>query len=218
MEDYANSHSLPGLVEEYSEGNYSDGEQFAQLSVMPTPHKFWRNDKTMEFSNLSRFGMTFAIAFWEYRRKMYAWTKNTDTVKRGTALFAENHLHRETRDRRNNAARTLAEACCRQGKRNGHAQSAERRSSHRAQGVKPVLANAGRCLGSRVEPLTQWSRSGSGLRCFAALSLQDAFVTRQTEPPHCLVILSRNYGHILRRISSQACHGKTTAKGLTHGA
>jgi hypothetical protein len=25
---------------------------------MPTPHKFWRNDKTMEFSKLSQFGLT----------------------------------------------------------------------------------------------------------------------------------------------------------------
>jgi hypothetical protein len=37
------------------------GEQFAQLNVMPTPHKFWRNDKTMEFSNLSRFGLTLRL-------------------------------------------------------------------------------------------------------------------------------------------------------------
>ena len=39
-------------------GGYLDGEQSAQLSVMPTPAKFWRNDKTMEFSNLSQFGLT----------------------------------------------------------------------------------------------------------------------------------------------------------------
>lgn len=46
------------LVEAYLEENSWDGEPFAQLSVMPTQHKFWRNDKTMEFSNLSRFGLT----------------------------------------------------------------------------------------------------------------------------------------------------------------
>jgi len=46
---------------EFSEENCLDGEPFAQLNVMPTPHKFWRNDKTMEFLNLSRFGLTCKI-------------------------------------------------------------------------------------------------------------------------------------------------------------
>lgn len=49
------------LAEEYSADTSLDGEQFAQLNVMPTPHKFWRSDKTMEFSNLSRFGLTCAV-------------------------------------------------------------------------------------------------------------------------------------------------------------
>lgn len=48
------------LAEEYSVGTSLAGEQFAQLNVMPTPHKFSRNDKTMEFSDLSRFGLTYA--------------------------------------------------------------------------------------------------------------------------------------------------------------
>lgn len=49
------------LAEEYSEDTSLAGEQFAQLNVMPTPHKFSRNDKTMEFSDLSRFGLTCAV-------------------------------------------------------------------------------------------------------------------------------------------------------------
>lgn len=49
------------LAEEYSVGTSLAGEQFAQLSVMPTPHKFSRNDKMMEFSDLSRFGLTCAV-------------------------------------------------------------------------------------------------------------------------------------------------------------
>lgn len=49
------------LVEEYSEGICSDGEPFAQLNVMPTPHKFWRNDKTIDCSSLSRFGLTLRL-------------------------------------------------------------------------------------------------------------------------------------------------------------
>ena len=46
------------LVEEYSAAHCSDGEPSAQLNVMPTLHKFWHNDKTIEHSDLSRFGLT----------------------------------------------------------------------------------------------------------------------------------------------------------------
>ena len=49
------------LVAEYSAGTCLDGEPSVPLSVMPTPHKFWRNDKTMEPSQLSRFGLTCAV-------------------------------------------------------------------------------------------------------------------------------------------------------------
>jgi hypothetical protein len=49
------------LVEEFSAGTCSDGEPSAQLNVMPTQHKFWRSDKTMEPSDLSRFGLTCAV-------------------------------------------------------------------------------------------------------------------------------------------------------------
>lgn len=49
------------LAEEYSADTSLAGEQFAQLNVMPTPHKFSRNDKTMESSDLSRFGLTCAV-------------------------------------------------------------------------------------------------------------------------------------------------------------
>ena len=49
------------LVVEYSDRISWDGIQSAQLSVMPTQHKFWRNDKTMEFSRLSQFGLTCAV-------------------------------------------------------------------------------------------------------------------------------------------------------------
>ena len=49
------------LVEEYSDRISWDGEQCAQLNVMHTPHKFWRNDKMMEFSRLSQFGLTYSL-------------------------------------------------------------------------------------------------------------------------------------------------------------
>lgn len=49
------------LVAGFSEGNSLDGEPSVQLSVMPTPQRFWRNDKMTEFSILSRFGLTYAL-------------------------------------------------------------------------------------------------------------------------------------------------------------
>lgn len=218
MEDYANSPSSPGLVEEYSAATCSDGALSALSSGSPTPQAFLPSDKMTVFSRPSRFGMTFAIALLEYRRKMYAWTKNTDTAKRAIALFAENPLHRETRDRIRNAAQMLVAARCRQGSRNDYAQSAERRSSHRAQDTKPVPENAGRHLGYRAKLSTQWLKSGSGLRCSAVQLSQDAFATKQTAPLHCLGIQLRNCGRTLRRISSQACHGITMERGRTNGA
>jgi hypothetical protein len=49
------------LVEAFSEARSLDGEPCAPLSVIPTLHKFYRLDKTMEPSNLSRFGLTCAV-------------------------------------------------------------------------------------------------------------------------------------------------------------
>jgi hypothetical protein len=46
------------LVEEYSAGTSLDGEPSSQLNVTPTQHKFWRNDKTIDASDHSRFGLT----------------------------------------------------------------------------------------------------------------------------------------------------------------
>jgi hypothetical protein len=47
------------LVEEYSEGIFSDGEQSAPLNGTPTQQAFCAPDKMTEFSRLSRFGMTY---------------------------------------------------------------------------------------------------------------------------------------------------------------
>jgi hypothetical protein len=46
------------LVAAYLAENSSDGKPSAQLSVMPTQHLFWRNDRPMEFSRFSQFGAT----------------------------------------------------------------------------------------------------------------------------------------------------------------
>lgn len=47
MQDYENSPYSQEQVAESLADTFSDGEQYAQLNVMPTPQLFWRNDKTM---------------------------------------------------------------------------------------------------------------------------------------------------------------------------
>jgi len=209
---------LQELGEESSAASFADIPASVLSRLNLTHEKYYSNGSATESCHASPSGTMFVVANSECRYKMDAWIKNTDTAKCGTALSAAHHLHRETRAQCNNAAQTLVVARCRQGKRNGYAQSAERRSPHRAQDTKPVPANAGRRSGSRAELLIQWSKSGSGLRCFAARPSPDAFATRQAAPPHCLDILSMNYGRTLRRISRPECHGKTTAKGWINGA
>ena len=49
------------LVAEYSEANCLDGVPSAQLNAMPTPQQFWRNDKMMDCSKLSQFGLTLQL-------------------------------------------------------------------------------------------------------------------------------------------------------------
>lgn len=61
LQECAKSPSLPVPVAESLAAICSDGKQFAQLNVMPTPQPFWRNDKTMDFSGHSRFGLTCAV-------------------------------------------------------------------------------------------------------------------------------------------------------------
>jgi hypothetical protein len=55
MKAYENSPCSQGLVEEYWEENYSDGERFAPLNVIVTPHPFWLRDKTTDILSHSRF-------------------------------------------------------------------------------------------------------------------------------------------------------------------
>ena len=61
------------LVAEYSEATSWDGAPSAPLSVMPTQHKFWRNDKTMEPSKLSQFGLTCAVLTEDHGEALLTW-------------------------------------------------------------------------------------------------------------------------------------------------
>ena len=61
MEAYANSHSSQEPGADYSEASCSDGEQYAPLNVMPTPHPFWLRDKTTDILSHSLFGQMSAL-------------------------------------------------------------------------------------------------------------------------------------------------------------
>jgi hypothetical protein len=61
------------LAEEFSAGNCSDGEPYAQLNVMPTQHKFWRNDRMIEFSTLSKFGLTLRLLTDQHGVELLTW-------------------------------------------------------------------------------------------------------------------------------------------------
>lgn len=61
------------LAAEYSAATCSGGAPSAPLSVMPTQHKFWRNDKTMEPSRLSQFGLTCAVLTASHGEALLTW-------------------------------------------------------------------------------------------------------------------------------------------------
>lgn len=69
------------LVEAFSAATCSAGVPSAPLSVMPTPHKFWRNDKTMEPSQLSRFGLTCAVLTESLGEALLTWFRADSRVR-----------------------------------------------------------------------------------------------------------------------------------------
>lgn len=74
------------LVEEFSAGTCSAGEPSSQLNVMPTQHKFWRNDKTMEPSDLSRFGLTCAALTADRGEELLTWFRAGFPVRTSARL------------------------------------------------------------------------------------------------------------------------------------
>lgn len=190
----------------------------ALLKLIPTAEACCSPGSGMECFTRSRSGTTCAIVNFMYQHKMYAWTKNTDTAKCVTALSAANHSLRETRAANSNAARMLAVACYKQGRRKGCVQSAGKISFRLGQDMKRAPAHAGLRYGYHVERLIRWSRSGSSLPSFPVRSSPDASATRQIEQRRCSAIQLKNSAHTLRRISSPACRGAITGKGLNSGA
>lgn len=76
------------LVAEYSAATSWDGAPSAPLSVMPTQHKFWRNDKTMEPSQLSRFGLTCAVLTADRGEGLLTWFRADSRVRTYPLLVA----------------------------------------------------------------------------------------------------------------------------------
>ncbi len=69
------------LVAEYSAATSWDGAPSVPLSVMPTQHKFWRNDKTMDASQLSRFGLTCAVLTADHGEALLTWFRADSRVR-----------------------------------------------------------------------------------------------------------------------------------------
>lgn len=69
------------LVAEYSAATSSAGTPSALLSVMPTPHRFWRNDKSMDCSRLSRFGLTCAALTDGHGEALLTWFQEDFLVR-----------------------------------------------------------------------------------------------------------------------------------------
>ena len=76
------------LVAEYSQATAWAGAPCVPLSVMPTQHKFWRNDKTVEPSDLSRFGLTCAALTEDRGAGLLMWFRGA-SLARTSALPAE---------------------------------------------------------------------------------------------------------------------------------
>lgn len=195
-----------------------DGAPSALWKSMPSAQDDSCSDKMKGTCHRSPYGMMFVVDDSMNQCIMSAWTKNTDMAKSANALSAARRLSRETRGASSNAARTLAVAFSKQGKRHAHAPSVGKNSCHLAQATKHAPAHAEQLFVYRGGSAIQWSKYGTGSPFSAALSSQDACGTRPTEQCRFSGIPSRNCGRILSRISSQECHGATTGREATNGA
>ena len=75
------------LGEEFSRAKCSGGAACAPSSVMPTAHKFWFRDRTMEPSQLSRFGPTCEVLTASHGEALLTWYRE-DFLARTSASQA----------------------------------------------------------------------------------------------------------------------------------
>lgn len=69
------------LVAEYSAATSSAGAPSAPLSVMHMPHRFWRNDKPMDCSRYSLFGLTCAVLTDDHGEALLTWFREDFLVR-----------------------------------------------------------------------------------------------------------------------------------------
>lgn len=174
-----------------------------------------QNDKTLE-----------PFPIWDYMLKSHIiasrgngkWTRNINTALSATASFAGRRLLQEIRIRRSNAVPMSVAGRCKHARLQKHARFVGSIFCRQGLGMKRVRGNAGQrcgCLGGRLTP---WLKSGGSLLCSVAGLSLGASETKPTGRLRFLAIPSKTFGRISSPISSKECHGKTTAKGLTHGA
>jgi len=79
------------LVEEFSAACCLDGGPCVQLSVMPTPHRFSRNDRMMGCYRLSRFGLTCAVLTPRHGEALLTWYRAVSRARtlRSAAMAQE---------------------------------------------------------------------------------------------------------------------------------
>lgn len=146
------------------------------------------------------------------------WTKNTNTVQSAIALFAASHLPPEIKIRSSSAAPTFAVEYCKHARRPKCAWFAVLSFCRQGLKMKLVPGYAEQSCGCQGERLTRWLKSGGGSPCSVAASSPDASETKQTGRQLCLVIPLSPFVRTLSPILNQECHGRTMARGLTHGA
>ncbi len=73
------------VVQSTRSGRRVSDEPSAQLNVMPTAHPFWRRGKTMDASDLSRSGLTYAVLTADRGEELLTWFPE-DFLARTSAL------------------------------------------------------------------------------------------------------------------------------------
>lgn len=156
-------HCLPELAAEYWAENCLDGEPSPPSKSKITVEECYLPVSATDCCRPFQFGTTCAIDIFIYQRKIGAWTKNTDTAKSATALYAGSHSSHETKGACNNAAQTIVAGLFRQRRLPALARSAECNFFHLDLNTKPVPVHAGRCCGSLAERSIRWLKSESAL-------------------------------------------------------
>lgn len=84
------------LVEDYSQAISSESIQYALLSEMNTVSMYWCKGKTIELSNLSRYGMTYALLTEDRGKELWTWFLEDSPAKRSLVQQEVETLQQKT--------------------------------------------------------------------------------------------------------------------------